>query len=469
MPESPPTDGSQATLVPAPEAIADRRRGPAPEVLPSRIGRFVIIGRLGAGGMGVVYAAYDPELDRKVAIKLIGAAGAAGAAEGGAAEGGAAEGGARARRSQALLLREARALAKLSHPNIVALHDVGVHAGQVFVAMEFVAGRTLRRWLAEAPRPWPAIVEVFVQAGRGLTAAHEAGLVHRDVKPDNLLVGDDGRVRVADFGVARYRAPDEADGADGASRMLATVAGRGARVGTPAYMAPEQHEDEGVGPHSDQFSFCVALYEALHGLRPFVGDTPQALVAAIREGAPSRPPGPARAPGWLDRAVTRGLAARPADRWPSLSALLTALTRERGLRRALGGRRALYAALGVLGGVALILGAREVQRRVALERAEEAAVERLEVVTGGVDRLLARGRQGEAEEALRASSPSSSTAARGRPSTPGSCGPIAWTRPRTGSGPGRPGRGLHGAAGRGSAGGGDPPPDRRALPRAVAL
>ncbi|MDC0667945.1 serine/threonine-protein kinase [Nannocystis radixulma] len=387
MQDNPPTDGSQVTLVPAPDSIVTSNRGPAPDAVPSRIGRFVIIGRLGAGGMGVVYAAYDPELDRKVAIKLMYAE----------------DSGAGPRRGQALLLREARALAKLSHPNIVAIHDVGVHAGQVFVAMEFVDGRTLRHWLAEAPRAWQAIVDVFVQAGRGLMAAHAAGLVHRDVKPDNLLVGKDGRVRVADFGVARYRDPDEVAWTDnGASRMMATVAGRGARIGTPAYMAPEQHENEGVGPHSDQFSFCVALYEALYQLRPFAGKTPHEMVAAIRAGALCRPPEPSRLPGWLDRAVQRGLAAQPADRWPSLSALLSALTPEQGQRRAKWGWRAFYAALVVIGGVALYLGAREWQLHSAREQAERAAAERLEVVTAGVDRLLARGRRSDAEEALRA-------------------------------------------------------------------
>ncbi len=389
MQENLPTDGSEVTLMPAPAQLANGRPTLVHdlEAVPSRIGRYVIIGRLGAGGMGVVYAAYDPELDRKVAIKLMYAE----------------QDGARARRGQALLLREARALAKLSHPNIVAIHDVGVYAGQVFVAMEFVAGRTVRRWIEEAPRAWQTIVDLFVQAGRGLMAAHAVGLVHRDVKPDNLLVGDDGRVRVADFGVARYRGPDEVESMrSGASRTMGTVVGHGARVGTLMYMAPEQHENEGVGPHSDQFSFCVALYEALYGLRPFGGETPDELVAAIRAGALCRPLGPSRLPGWLDRAVQRGLAALPAERWPSIPALLEVLTLEQGQRRARWGWRAFYAALVVLGGVALYLGARELQSTRAREQAEQTAAERLKVVIGGLDRLLARGRRVEAEEALRA-------------------------------------------------------------------
>ena len=234
-----------ATMRPTSQALTVRsgEAATSPD-MPTQIGRYHVLAELGAGGMGVVYAAEDPELARKVAIKLMYAE----------------VDGARARRSQAMLMREAQALARLSHPNIVAIHDIGVYAGQVFVAMEFVAGRTVRRWREEAPRSWQEVVEVFVQAGRGLMAAHAVGLVHRDVKPDNLLVGDDGRVRVADFGVARFNAPDEVLTVTepNRTRPLATVAGRGALIGTPPYMAPEQHDNEGVGPLSDQFSFCVA-------------------------------------------------------------------------------------------------------------------------------------------------------------------------------------------------------------------
>ena len=388
-----PQDWSEATLRPPtladpPRALAQADTSQAP---PARIGRYFIVDELGSGGMGVVYSAYDPELDRKVAIKLMYSEVDRD----------------RARHSQALLLREAQALARLSHPNIVAIHDVGVHAGQVFVAMEFVAGRTVRRWLDEAPRSWQEVLGVFVQAGRGLMAAHAAGLVHRDVKPDNLLVGDDDRVRVADFGVARFNAPDESavTGEPSGVRPLATVAGRGALVGTPVYMAPEQHDNEGVGPHSDQFSFCVALYEALHGLRPFVGDSSADLVSAIRTGQPRRPPlerrGDARLPGWLERAVLRGLAADPQARWPSMQALLAVLGLEREARMARLRRRALWIALVVLGGVALYLGASALQHTRAREQAEQAAAERLKVVAASVDRLLARGRRAEAEEALR--------------------------------------------------------------------
>ena len=355
--------------------------------VPERIGRYLVLEEVGAGGMGVVYAAYDPELDRKVAIKLI-----YGEADR-----------VRARRNHAMLLREAQALAKLSHPNIVAIHDVGEYAGQVFVAMEFVVGSTLRRWQEAAPRSWPEIVAAFVQAGRGLMAAHAAGLVHRDVKPDNLLIGDDGRVRVADFGVARHVSADAAEVTlQGEGHALATVAGPGAAIGTPAYMAPEQHENAGVGAHSDQFSFCVALYEALHGLRPFAGDSNAALVAAIRIGDLRAPPSPSALPPWLELAVRRGLAPRPEDRWPSMQELLAELTQDRDAARARRRRQGLLAVLVVLGAAALVLGARALQASRAHAEVEATATERLAVVAAGIDRLLARGRRADGEEALRA-------------------------------------------------------------------
>ena len=208
---------------------------------PSVIGRYLVLERLGKGGMGVVYAAYDPELDRKVAIKLI-----YGESDPD-----------RVHRSQEMLRREAQALAKLAHPNIVAIHDVGAHAGQVFVAMEFVVGRTVRSWWEERSPGWQEVLAAMVQAGRGIVAAHEVGLVHRDIKPDNLLIGDDGRVRVADFGIARHdpSAIETAPSVSTGARELGTIGSRGTIIGTPAYMPPEQHEGGDVGPHSDQFSF----------------------------------------------------------------------------------------------------------------------------------------------------------------------------------------------------------------------
>src|SRR3954453_18295126 len=178
--------------------------GPQPprqpgEPLPrgSAVGRYVVLERIGSGGMGVVYAAYDPELDRKVALKLLrpDRAGAVGEAA-------------------LRLQREAQAIARLSDPHVVAVYDAGTLGEQVFVAMEFVEGRTLREWLKAEPRSWSEILKAFLAAGRGLAAAHDAGLVHRDFKPDNVLLGGDGRVKVADFGLARPVGEADPDGGE---------------------------------------------------------------------------------------------------------------------------------------------------------------------------------------------------------------------------------------------------------------
>ena len=154
--------------------------GPAPRV---RVGRYELIGRLGAGGMGVVHRAHDPELDRPVAVKLL-------RAEASSDD-----------KARARMLREARALAKLSHANVVQIYEIGEHEQRTFLVMEYVDGSTLAHWL-EQQRPWPEVLARFVAAGRGLAAAHRAGVVHRDFKPENVLLGRDGSVRVADFGLA---------------------------------------------------------------------------------------------------------------------------------------------------------------------------------------------------------------------------------------------------------------------------
>ncbi|MBC8071073.1 MAG: serine/threonine protein kinase, partial [Deltaproteobacteria bacterium] len=280
-------------------------------VAETRIDRYVVRERLGVGGMGVVYAARDAELDRDVAIKLVrNAQGPEHAAD------------------QQRLLREARALAQLSHPNVVAIYDVGLHRDRVFIAMELVRGATLRRHLAEHVRPWQEIVLAFAQAGTGLAAAHACGLVHRDFKPDNVLVGDDGRVRVVDFGLAQSdgsmvsTAPGSEDSP--ASPVLTAT---GQVVGTPAYMAPEQFAGEPADAATDQFSFCVAFWEALFGERPFPGSTSTELRLAIALGRIVTPAHPERAPQWLRAALVRGLATEPHMRWPSMHALLSACAR----------------------------------------------------------------------------------------------------------------------------------------------
>ncbi|MFZ6182377.1 protein kinase domain-containing protein [Nannocystis pusilla] len=282
-----------------------------------RVGRYVVIDRVGAGGMGVVLAAYDPELDRRVALKLL----AAGP------------------ESSVRLLREAQALARLSHPNVVQIHDVGVHDGQVFLAMELVAGQTLRAWLEAGPRPWRTIVRVFVEAGRGLAAAHAAGIVHRDFKPDNVLIGADGRARVADFGLARQLEGGDASAPKGAAAAAPSTAfavpltQSGVLLGTPAYMSPEQFDGGRADARSDLFAFCVALYEALYGRRPFRADDLTTLLAKIRAGALAEPPAASPVPRAIFEQLRRGLAYAPADRPASLERLLADLTHDRGARR----------------------------------------------------------------------------------------------------------------------------------------
>jgi tetratricopeptide (TPR) repeat protein/predicted Ser/Thr protein kinase len=293
------------------------------------IGRYVVLSMLGAGAMGMVLAAYDPELDRKVALKLLkprtGSQDAA----------------------QARLRREAQALAKLDHPNVVGVHDVGVHEGQLFVGMEFVEGQTLGEWMAAAkrPRPWPEVVRVFAEAGRGLAAAHEAGLVHRDFKPDNVMLGADGRVRVMDFGLARGHAEDEAPSEPALessssleiraaqSQSSPAVTRTGAMTGTPAYMSLEQFKAKGVDARSDQFGFCVALYEALHGERPFAGTSVMQLLHEVMHAQVREPPKGTKVPVWLRKVVVRGLSNDKDARWPSMTALLDALGNDPAVRR----------------------------------------------------------------------------------------------------------------------------------------
>lgn len=251
----------------------------------TNLGRYVLLDPVGRGGMGVVYGAFDPELDRKVAIKFLRGR----------------EGNAAGTRTQ--LLAEAQAIARLSHPNIVTVHDVGTFDGEVFFAMEYVKGETLRR----AQRPGLAglrhTLALYGAAGQGLAAAHRAGIVHGDFKPENVLVGEDGRVRVTDFGLARAvheHAPRFA--------------------GTPAYMAPEHWRGQPGDVRSDQYSFCVALLEALDGRRP----------EEVDQASPTRPPEPISLrrrtlPLRLGRVLARGLAVEPEQRWPSMDALLQAL------------------------------------------------------------------------------------------------------------------------------------------------
>lgn len=331
----------------------------APEVLPvgTRLGRYLILQPLASGGVGAVYTAYDPQLDRKVALKVL--------------------------RSELVrdetqvewrgrLLREAHALARLSHPNVVTIHDAGLWAGELFLAMELLEGQTLRDLLDGPVRPWREVLPLLAAAGRGLAAAHAAGLVHRDVKPSNVLVTTAGRACVVDFGLARpahepwRKGEDAALPASAADSVAVTRLGH--VPGTPGYMSPEQCRGEPVDPRSDQFSFCVTLYEALCGRRPFPGYDFQSFAEGYDRGTPALPMG-AEVPAWLSRAVLRGLSLRPEDRWPSMDALLEALEKDPGAAR----RRRLRIAAGAGAAAALVaaVGLSAMQKAAACKRAPE--------------------------------------------------------------------------------------------------
>jgi eukaryotic-like serine/threonine-protein kinase len=293
------------------------------------LGRYVLRRRIGIGGMGEVWAAHDVELDRDVAIKLVRARDAAAA-------------GMQFER----LAREARALARVSDPHVVQVYDVGTYSHEaivhgVFVVMELVRGLSLDQWVSvRAPDP-AQILDAFDAAARGLAAAHAAGLVHRDFKPSNVFVGDDGRVRVGDFGLARTAESsasveavpfDESRPRAIDDTVLGTLTRTGAMAGTPLYMAPEQHALDTIDARSDQYSFCVALWEASFGVRPFAG-TAAELLAAKRVGPPSRPSAARPVPRAIEGVLRRGLATDPRRRWPDMTALLDALRRARGRNR----------------------------------------------------------------------------------------------------------------------------------------
>jgi eukaryotic-like serine/threonine-protein kinase len=293
--------------------VWDRLFAPAPRL--PRSGRYTLLTKVGSGGGGVVYAARDAELGRRVALKFVRPA--SGISKAGDAR---------------RLLAEARALARLSHPNVVTIYDVGLHDDGIFLAMELVDGVDLASWL-QGERGWQDVLEVFIAAGRGLVAAHAAGLIHRDFKPRNVFVGGDGRVRVGDFGLAKSLAVPSSEDA-GSERTLVgaivqdddvSLTKSGVVVGTPPYLAPEQHDGEPATALSDQYSFCVALWVGLYGRHPFVG-TMRELARQKREGVPSVRP-QASIPRWLHRVLVRGLAPRPRDRWPSMEELLARLGR----------------------------------------------------------------------------------------------------------------------------------------------
>jgi tetratricopeptide (TPR) repeat protein len=295
------------------------------------LGRYLILDQIGAGGMGVVYVAFDPQLDRKVALKVLRT-----------------DLGADQTRFRARMLREAKAMARLSHPHVIHVHDVGVDGERVFLAMELVDGGTLKSWLRARKRPWREVLDVFLGAGRGLAAAHAAGLVHRDFKPENVILGVDGRARVTDFGLARAAdsgelLPEEpgaelpsvapAQPTSPLASLDAPLTIAGTVMGTPGYMSPEQCRGEPADARSDQFGFCATLYEALYGQRAFPGLSPDEVMQSVADGILRDAPADSAVPMWLRRILLRGLRVEPRERWPSMNALLEALARDPAQRR----------------------------------------------------------------------------------------------------------------------------------------
>ena len=302
------------------EKVSESQVGKLPVfAIGDRVGRYLVLSTLGSGGMGHVFAAYDPQLDRKIALKVLRA-----------------NLGVNAKEARVRLKREAQAIAQLNHPNVVGVYDVGTTGDNedVYIAMEFVEGDTLTSWLKKWPRTWRETLEIFHQAARGLMAAHSVGLLHRDFKPDNVLVGGDGRVRVTDFGLARSlfgiddsnrgpTSPSDMPRANG-SPLEVDLTATGTVLGTPRYMAPEQLLGPNIDARSDQFSFCVALYEALWGHHPLRDST---SVAMLEHGEPARPPPDAsKIPASVAKAVMRGLSKERTDRFPTLAALIGELT-----------------------------------------------------------------------------------------------------------------------------------------------
>ncbi len=352
---------AEAVRAPAEAGAEGFQAGGAPLPRGATVGRYVVQGCIGAGAMGIVYTARDPDLGRDVALKLMRGDGVANSSSG----------------SRGRLLREAQAMAKLAHPDVITVYDVGTVGDEVFIAMELVDGTTLGEWM-RTPRSWRDVLAVMRKAGEGLAAAHAAGIVHRDFKPDNVLVSRDGRVRVTDFGLARQApsadstasAPTEDLAPDGTppartlpfgevSRSPLAVSRTGTLAGTPAYMAPELIAGGAADARSDLFAFCVTFHEALYGQRPFGGATLPALAASVEAGRIRTPSRGERVPGWLTQAIVRGLDARPENRPSSMRALLDML--DQGPRRTTIARAGIAAALTVvlvLGTLAIVPGPR---------------------------------------------------------------------------------------------------------------
>lgn len=289
-----------------------------------KLGRYVVVDKLGSGAMGTVYRAYDPELDRGIALKLVEIQRARWK---------------RPAELRARIMREAQAIARVQHPNVVQVFDVGEVDYAVWVAMEYVDGETLKAWTGQKDRrrPWQEVVHAFVCAGEGLAAAHRADIVHRDFKPENVMIGRDGRIRVLDFGLARAMSAnsmreharidldDIGELSSESSALDTSLTAQGTVMGTPAYMAPEQHLGKPTGPAADQFAFCVSLWEALYGHRPFRGETHAAVAFAATRGTVTSPPDDHGVPRWIHAVILRGLQPQPDDRFVDMKTLIAAL------------------------------------------------------------------------------------------------------------------------------------------------
>ena len=312
-----------------------------------RLEHYVVLGKLGEGGMGVVLEGYDARLDRKVAIKVLQPKILALTD---------------ARRAQARLLREAKAVAKLSHPNVIKVHSVGTVGDQVFVAMEFMKGGTAGQWLRKEKRSRKEILDLFMQVGRGLAAAHEGGLVHRDFKPENILIGKHNHAVVTDFGLVSTAGEIVVDepfatpsGANvGLTQIMLTSTKTGAIRGTPAYMAPEQFRGARLDARADQFAFAVSLYEALYGERPFAGTQFRDLARSVCTGDVRPAPRQSDVPNWIRLVLLRALSVDPNDRFESMGELLTALAHDPNRRK--GRVFGSVLALAAIGTVAAFIG-----------------------------------------------------------------------------------------------------------------
>ena len=288
-----------------------------------KIGHYTLVRKLGEGGMGVVYVAVDERLNREVALKLLNSKDSESA------------------QGTLRLLREARAMAKVAHPNVVGVYEMGESDGCIYISMELIKGVTLREWMSDDTRPWTDVVDAFVQAGAGLAAAHRSGLVHRDFKPENVMIGHDGRVKVLDFGLAFARAalvPDQR-GFPAAARPKAEIFAQvpcprideritepNVLMGTIAYMSPEQFHESAVDAASDQFSFCVALFEALYRVPPFAGRTYFEIVGNVFNNRMTEIPTNRPSPGWITAVLLKGLSIDPRKRYASIAELTSILS-----------------------------------------------------------------------------------------------------------------------------------------------